>query len=79
MVTANQKFVMVIHTKKVSKHNTKDRHQITKEEREENIYKTQIQNYQQNGNKNPHIDNYLKYKWNKCSNQRHRLAEWIQK
>ena len=26
-----------------------------------------------------YINNYFKCKWIKCSNQRHRLAEWIQK
>ena len=32
---------MVIHTKKVSIHNTKDSHQTTQEESEENIYQKQ--------------------------------------
>ena len=31
------------------------------------------------GNRNIHIDNYLKHKWIKCPNKRHRLAELIQK
>ena len=30
-------------------------------------------------NRNIYINNYFKCKWIKCSNQRHRLAEWIQK
>ena len=33
----------------------------------------------ENGNKNIDINNYFKCKWIKCSNKRHRLAEWIQK
>ena len=76
MVTANQKSSIDTHTKKKkqSKHNTKAIHQITREEnkrgREEKDLQKQIQNNQQNGNKITSIDNYLKGKWFKCSNQK---------
>ena len=32
-----------------------------------------------NGNTNTHIDNYLKGKWIKCSNQKTQTPEWIHK
>ena len=36
------------------------------------------QNKRQNGSKNIHINNCLKFKWTKCSNQ-NRIAKWKQK
>ena len=83
IVTANQKFTIDIHTekKKQSKHNTKDNHQITRENKrgreEKRLTKTHPKQLR-NGNKNIHIDNYLKCKWIKCSNQK-TLTERIQK
>ena len=38
-----------------------------------------MQNNKVNGNGIVLINNYLKCKWVECSNQRQRLAEWIQK
>ena len=74
MVTANQKSKIDIHTKKKKeyKHNTKDSHQITRNEnkrgKEIKDLQKQIQNNLKNGNKNIHIDNNLKQI--KCSNQK---------
>ena len=38
----------------------------------------QAQNNQENANRNICINNYLKCKWIKCTNQKYRLTEWIQ-
>ena len=67
MVTTNQKSTINTQTtkKKSSKHNAKDSHRATREEnkrREEKRPTKHIQNNQQNGNKNIHINNYLKCK-----------------
>ena len=50
-----------------------------KKERKKTYLQKQIQNNKENGNRNIHMDNYLKCKWNKRSNQRHRLTKCIQK
>ena len=36
----------------------------------EKTYKELTQNNEENGNRITHIDNYLKYKWIKCTNQK---------
>ena len=60
------------HTKKKQlKHNTKDGHQTeenTMEEGRKKTYKNKLK--QDNCKRNIHIDNYLKCKWTKCSNQK---------
>ena len=70
---ANQKTTIDTHTqkKKQPKHNTKDSHQTTIENRrKEEDQQKQIQNKQENGNRNIHINNDLKCKWIQCSNQK---------
>ena len=75
-VTTKQKSTIDTYTKnkKQSKHNTKDSHQITREENKSGRGKkrpTKTTSKQlQNGHKNIHINNYLKHKWIKCSNQK---------
>ena len=75
-VTTHQKSIIdtLTNKKKQSKYNIKDSHQTTREEnkkrREEKDQQKQIQNNQQNGSKNTHIENYLKCKWTKCCNQK---------
>ena len=75
-VTTNQKSTIDTHTKKKkeSKHNTKVSHQITREENkrgsEEKIPTVTNSKQLKHGNRNIHIDNYLKCKWIKCSNQK---------
>ena len=59
--------------KKESKHNTKDNYQITREQKKNRIEKIlPKKNAKQltNGNKDIHIDNYLKCKGIKCSSQK---------
>ena len=75
IVTTNQKSIIDTHTtkKKEPKHNTKDSHQITRNKRKRKGKKDlqkQPQNSYQNENKNIHINNYLKFKWTKCYNQK---------
>ena len=75
MVSTKQKSITAIHTKKIkeSTHKIKDIHQITREEnkrrKEKKDLQNQIQNNEQNGKRNIHIDNYLICKWTKYSNQ----------
>ena len=79
MVTTNWRIDTYI-KEKASKHNTKFRHQITREKikksqekrrgREEKRLTKQIQNNALNVSKNIHVDNYLKGKWIKCFNQK---------
>ena len=72
------------HTKEKQecKHNTKDSHQITREEikrgREEKLQK-QTQNNEQNGNRTYISIITLNKNRSNAPNKRHRLAEWIQK
>ena len=71
-VSENQKSIIDVNTNRIQ-HNTKNSHQIIKEENKEEGKKKvhkQIQNNSQNDNKNIYIDNYLKYKWIKCSKQK---------
>ena len=42
----------------------------TKEERKKKDLQKHVQNNEQNSNKTIHIDNNLKSKWIKCSNQK---------
>ena len=78
-VTTNQKCI-IKHTKKrnKSKHNIKDTHQVTMEERKrlKECKRTtkQPQINEQNGIKYIHINNCFKCKWTKCSNQ---MTEWL--
>ena len=46
--------------------------------RERKGIQKQTQNNQENTKRNICINNYLKCKWIKCTNQRYRLTEWIQ-
>ena len=83
MVTANQEFIIDTRTRKKrkSKHNTKDSHQITgeqkrtkenkrgKKERKKRPTKTNPKQLTK-WHKNIHVNNYLKCKWIKCSNQK---------
>ena len=48
----------------------KSQEKRTKEAGKKKHQQKQIQNNEQNGNKNIHIDNYLKCKWIKCSTQK---------
>ena len=48
-----------------------------KHRREKNRH-TETNPKKEKGNRNIYIDNYLKCKWIKCSNKRHRLAELTQ-
>ena len=68
---------MDTHTKKrqVSKDNTNDSHQVTREERQEEERnkkepQKQPQNDQPNGNKYIPINKYFKCKWTKCFTQK---------
>jgi len=74
-VTTKQK--PIVDTQKImrreSKYTTIRNHQITKEEskrRKEQRITTKTTRKQQNGNKYTLINNYFKYKWTKCSNQK---------
>ena len=82
MVTANQKSTTDTHTneKKQSKHNTKDSHQITREEKKGR--KKTNKNKSKTSNKMT-IRTYisvitLNINRPKAPTKRHRLAEWIQ-
>ena len=79
MLTTKQKSIIDIHPEKKneSRYNTKDSHQITREENKisrAGKHSTKTTSKQQNGNKNIFIYNYLKCKWTKCSNQD---TEWL--
>ena len=83
MINANQTSTIDTHTKKKKqcKQNPKDNHQITRKENkrgreEKRLTKTNPKQLK-NGNKNTHINNYLRSEWINCSNQRQRLAERI--
>ena len=43
------------------------------------LRKMAVSNFWQKGNKNVHIDNFLKCKWSKCCTKSYREAEWVQK
>ena len=70
IVTTNQNSIIDTH-KNEYKHNTKDSHQImrTKEEKKKTC-KNKFKTINKMANKNIHIDNYLKCKQTKCSNQK---------
>ena len=76
MGTENPKTTIDTHTqkKKQPKHKTKDGRQTRREEnkrgREEKRPTKTNQEQLENGNRNIPIDNYLKCKWIKCSNQK---------
>ena len=76
MITTNRKSTIDTRTKKKkkSKHDTKVSHQITRAEnkrgREEKRPTKTNPKQLRNGNRNIHIDNYLKCKWIKCSHQK---------
>ena len=78
MVTTPQKPVIHTKKKKESEYNTKDSYQITREQKRKRKrdLQEQIQNNEQNGGKNIHIDNYLKRKRIKCSNQKTQI-DWL--
>ena len=74
---SNQKTTIDTYTnkKKQSKLNTEGSHKIIREENkrgreEKKTYKNTSKTMKKNGNKNIHIDDYLKHKWIKCSNQK---------
>ena len=81
MGTANPKTIIDTNTKKnnESKQNTKVSHQTKKEVnkrgREKETSTKPNLKQSTNSNENIHIDNYLRCKWSKCSNQRPRLDE----
>ena len=73
MVTAIRKSTIDTDTKNEIKHNIKVSNQITREKNKRdprNKFNTNLKN----DNKNIHINNYLKCKWIKCSNQK---TDWL--
>ena len=73
MITINQKSIIDTQKKrKESKHNTKDNHQITREENKRKKQKrtTKTINKRQEVHTYQPINNYFKYKWAKCPNQK---------
>ena len=80
----NQKLYRQAKAKRMQHHqttfttNAKGTYLGGKHKREKNRL-TETNPKKEKGNRNIHIDNYLKRKWIKCSNKRHRLAELIRK
>lgn len=83
IVTTKQKAIVNTENimRKVSKHNTKESHQTTREDskrwRKEWRLTKKPGNNDQNGNKYTPVSNYFKGKWNKLSNPKTLIAKCI--